>query len=262
MTDRRRRQKEQRAAKRQAEKKQRARRELGRRLLTAFGFGLVVAAVFAAGALFDDEGELPRGYEGFREQPIACGADPPPAEEVQVYDEPEPQEDVTPESEVTATIRTSCGDIVLRLDAAGYPETVQSFVFLARDGFYDGQVFYRILDGFLVETGDPAADGTGGPGYTVPDEFPPEDFTYQPGMVAMSNVGRGTTGSRFFIILDEAAASVLNPRFNLLGEMVQGEETLDRMLEIETARRPGSREQSLPLETVYIEQVVIEVAGS
>lgn len=261
MTDRRRRQKEQRAARRQSEKKQAARRELGRRLLTALGFGLVVVAVFAVGAIFDDEGDLPRGYEGFRAQPTACGADQPPPEQVRRYQAPQPQGDLTPDAEVTATMETSCGDIVLRLDPAGYPATVNSFVFLAREGFYDGQVFYRIFEGFAVEAGDPAADGSGGPGYTIPDEFPPSDFEYEPGMVVMANVGRGTTGSRFFVILEDAAP-VLNPQFNLLGEMVSGEDAIARMLEVETARRPGSREQSLPLETVYIERVTIEVSGS
>jgi len=262
MTDRRRRQKEQRAAKREAEKKQTARRELGRRLGTALVFGVLVVGVLAIGALFgDDEGDLPRGYEGFRNQPTACGAEQPPAEGVAQYAEPEPQADIVPSAVVTATLQTSCGEIVIRLDPAGYPKTVNSFVFLAREGFFDGQVFHRIVADFQLFTGDPLADGTGGPGYRIADELPPEDFVYTPGFVAMDNEGKGTTGSQFFVVLGDAA-DVLNPKFNGLGEMISGQETLDRIQEVETARRPGSVEDSLPLETVYIESAAIDVTGS
>ena len=145
MTDRRRRQKEQRAAKREAEKKQEARKELGRRLGTAFLFGLVVVGIFVVGAYFgDDEGALPGGYEDFRAQPTACGAEAPEAEAVQTFDAPEPQEDVTAGSVVTVTLDTSCGEIVMDLDPVGAPQTANSFVFLTREGFFDGQVFYRI----------------------------------------------------------------------------------------------------------------------
>ena len=117
MTDRRRRQKEQRAAKRQAEKKQRARKELGRRLGTAVIFGLVVVAIFTVGSVFGgDEGQLPGSYEGFRNQPTACGAVQPDPEPVITFSGPEPQPDVTAEATVTATLETSCGDIVIELD--------------------------------------------------------------------------------------------------------------------------------------------------
>jgi peptidylprolyl isomerase len=262
MTDRRRRQKEQRAAKREAEKKQTARRELGRRLGTALIFGVVVIGILVLGSVLgDDEGDLPQGYEGFRNQPTACGAEQPPAEPVTQFAEPEPQTDITPAAAVTATLETSCGEIVIELDPAGYPETVNSFVFLAREGFFNGQVFHRIVADFQLFAGDPLADGTGGPGYRLPDEFPPADFVYTPGVVAMDNIGKGTTGSRFFIVLSDDA-QVLNPQFNGLGNVISGQETLDRIETIDTALRPGSVEDSLPLETVYIETVTIDVTGS
>ncbi len=262
MTDRRRRQKEQRAAKIEAEKKQEARKELGRRLGTALVFGVVVVGIFVVGAYFgEDEGQLPGGYEGFRDQPTACGADQPDPEEVLTFSAPEPQTDVTPESTVTVSLETSCGPIVMELDPAASPATVNSFVFLTREGFFDGQVFYRIVEDFRVFSGDPEANGSGGPGYRIPDEFPPDDFEITPSMVLMDNVGRGTTGSQFFILTGEAAAT-LNPQFNLLGEVVSGQETLEDIADVETAVRPGSTEQSLPLETVYIESATVEVTGS
>ena len=262
MTDRRQRQKEQRAAKKEAEKKQAARKELRRRIGTALLFGLAVVAVFAVGAfLGGDEGALPGSYEGFRAQPTACGATQPPAEEVLQFASPEPQTDITASSTVIATMTTSCGEIVIELDPSGAPETVNSFVFLAREGFFDGQVFHRVVKEFRSFTGDPEANGTGGPGYTISDEFPSEEFVYVPGVVAMQNQGRGTTGSEFFFVTGEDA-SVLTPQFNVLGTMLSGEETLARIEQIETALRPGSRERSLPLETVYIESLTIEVTGS
>lgn len=262
MTDRRRRQKEQRAAKRQAEKKQEARKELGRRLGTALVFGVVVVGIFVVGAYFgDDEGELPGGYEGFRNQPTACGADQPDPEPILSFTAPETQADVTPESTVTATLETSCGEIVMDLDPVSSPATVNSFVFLAREGFFDGQVFHRIVQDFRVFTGDPDANGSGGPGYRIPDEYPPGDFEVTPDMVLMDNVGRGTTGSQFFILIGEAA-STLNPQFNLLGEVASGQDRLEAIAGVETAARPGSREQSLPLETVYIERARVDVTGS
>lgn len=262
MTDRRRRQKEQRAAKQQAEKKQEARKELGRRLGTALIFGLIVVAIFTVGTIFgEDEEQLPGGYEGFRNQPTACGAEQPDPEPVLSFDAPVAQDDVTAEATVTVTMATSCGEIVLELDPAQAPQTANSFVFLAREGFFDGQVFYRIVEDFRIFAGDPEANGSGGPGYRIADEFPPDDFVYEPGMVLMDNVGRGTTGSQFFILTGESA-SALNPQFNLLGEVVSGEETIDLISAVETAVRPGSRERSLPLETVYIEGVTVDVTGS
>ena len=174
------------------------------------------------------------------------------------FTEVEPQPDITADSQVTATMETSCGTLVIELDPALSPETVESFVFLARQDFYDGTVFHRIVPDFVVQGGDPDAVGTGGPGYRIPDEHPGDDFEYERGVVAMANSGRNTTGSQFFIVLGENA-SVLNPLFNVLGRVVEGEEVLDRIAAVPTATRPGAREQSLPLETVYIEEVEITV---
>ncbi|MEX1037934.1 MAG: peptidylprolyl isomerase [Acidimicrobiia bacterium] len=259
MSDRRQRQKELRAAKKEAEKKKSARKELTRRILTAFGFGAVVVAFFAVGAVFDGDGALPTGYEAFRDQNTACGADQPPAQGVLSFDAPEDQPDLEGASAAIATIETSCGTIIVDLDL-DFPETVNSFVFLAREGFYDGQVFHRVLENFVIQGGDPEANATGGPGYRLPDEFPPEDFIYEPGVVAMDNRGRGTSGSDMFIVVGDASA--LNPQFNVLGTVISGQDTIDAITEVDTARRPGFREDSLPLETIYIESITIDVTGS
>ncbi len=261
MTDRRRRQKELRTARKEAEKKSKARRELGRRLGFGLGFGALIIALFVLGSLGDREGSLPGSYQGYRNQPTACDADAPPAESTQSYSEPTPQTDITASSQVIATIDTSCGEIVIELDTGRSPQTVNSFVFLAREGFYDGTVFHRINAGFVIQGGDPQATGTGGPGYRIPDEHPESDFVFAPGVVAMANAGRGTTGSQFFFAVGESAAA-LNPSFNILGSVVSGTDTLRRIEEVPTARRPASVERSLPLESVYINSVTIEVTGS
>jgi len=262
MSDRRQRQKEQRTAKREAEKKQAARSELGRRLGTAGIFGLIVVALLAFTGVFGGEtAELPAAYEGFRDQPTACGAEQPPPEQVISFEAPEQQSDVTSTSKVMATLATSCGEVVIELDPAGYPETANSFVFLAREGFYDGQVFHRVVENFMAQGGDPNANGTGGPGYVIADEYPDEEFVYEDGVVAMANRGSRSTGSQFFIVIGEDGRFLTNS-FNVLGTVVSGRETMDKIAAVPTGAAVGSSEQSLPLETVYIETVTIDVSGS
>lgn len=259
MSDRRRRQKDQRAAKREAQRKQTARRELWRRLRIAIGFGGLIVAILVIGSLFrSDEGSVPSSYEGYRSQDTACGADQPDAETVLEFGSPVSQDDLG--EGATALLSTSCGDITIELDVEGYPETVSSFVFLAREGFYDGQVFHRILPDFVAQTGDPQADGTGGPGYEISDEFPNGEFEYETGVVAMANRGRGTTGSQFFIVLGDRA-QVLTSQFNILGRVIDGFETLDAIAGVELTTRPNTNERSLPLETVYIDRVTIETGN-
>jgi cyclophilin family peptidyl-prolyl cis-trans isomerase len=263
MSDRRQRQKEQRAEKRQTEKKQAARKELFRRLGTALIFGLVVVAVFAFSGIFAGDSEtLPSSYEGFRARPTACDADQPPPETVMSFEALEQQSDITSTGKVTATMTTSCGDIVIELDPASSPETVNSFAFLVREGFFDGQVFHRIAEGFVIQGGDPEANGTGGPGYIIADEFPTApDFVYEVGSVAMANRGARSTGSQFFFVIGDDAQH-LTASFNVLGKVVSGQDALERIAKVPTGVSPGSVEESLPLETVYIESVTIDVTDS
>lgn len=263
MSDRRQRQKELRAAKREAERKRESRRELWRRLLTALVFGVVVVVIFGLSGAFGggSETEVPGTYEDYRSQETACGADPPPPEEVMTFDEPEEQSDISSSSMVTATVATSCGEIVIDLNTQGAPETVNSFVFLAREGFYDGQVIHRIARDFAFQTGDPSADGTGGPGYLVPDEFPDDGFVYEEGVVAMHSRGARSTGSQFMVITGDDGRFLTN-QFNVLGTVSSGQDTIDAIMEVPTATASGSAEESRPLETVYIESIDIEVADS
>lgn len=263
MSDRRQRQKEQRAAKREAERKQESRRALFRSIGTALVFGLVVVAIFAFGGLFGGESsDVPGSYADYREQKTACGGTQPPPEEIMSFEAPEEQTDITDESTVTATLVTSCGEIVMDLNNAEAPETVNSFAFLARQGFYDGQVIFRVSENFVFQGGDPEADGTGGPGYIIADEFPEdEDFVYEPGVVAMANRGPRSTGSQFWVVTGDDGQFLTN-NFNVLGWVTSGQQAIDRIMDVPTATAPGSNEQSRPLETVYIESITIDVADS
>ncbi len=116
-------------------------------------------------------------------------------------------------------IQTARGIIELCLDPQLAPQTVNSFVFLARNRFYDGLTFHRVEPGFVIQGGDPKGDGTGGPGYTVPDE--PVKGEYVDGAVAMANAGKNTTGSQFFIDIDDNRPK-LQKTFNLFGIVSSG----------------------------------------
>jgi cyclophilin family peptidyl-prolyl cis-trans isomerase len=195
---------------------------------------------------------IPADYAGFREQPTACGADQPPPLEVMEFAAPDDQS-LDPDRPVTVVLTTSCGNIVIDMDPGASPETVNSFVFLAREGYFDGGASHRISPSFLIQAGDPTATGFGGPGYAVPDEYPEDGFVYERGVVAMANAGPGSTGSQFFIMVDDSG---LPPTFSVLGKVVEGLDVVDRIAIIPLGVTAGG-EPSVPLETLYLERVTV-----
>jgi peptidyl-prolyl cis-trans isomerase B (cyclophilin B) len=118
-----------------------------------------------------------------------------------------------------ATITTSRGTITMDLDPQLAPNTVNNFVSLARDGYYDGLTFHRVVPDFVIQGGCPKGDGTGGPGYRFPDE--PVRSQYTLGAVAMANAGPDTNGSQFFVCIDDCTRK-LTPSYNLFGHVVDG----------------------------------------
>jgi cyclophilin family peptidyl-prolyl cis-trans isomerase len=122
------------------------------------------------------------------------------------------------------TIKTEKGDIRLLLFDDEVPMTVNNFVFLAREGFYDGCTFHRVIPGFVAQAGDPTGTGSGGPGYTFPDEFSPSLSHDSAGTLSMANAGPDTNGSQFFITY--APQSHLDGRHSIFGEVVDGMEIL------------------------------------
>jgi cyclophilin family peptidyl-prolyl cis-trans isomerase len=150
-----------------------------------------------------------------------------------------------------AVVKTSEGSFTIRLDVEDSPHLVASFEKLARDGFYDGLVFHRIVPGFVIQGGDPNGDGTGGPGYTTVDP-PPADTQYVKGVVAMAKTqaqAAGTAGSQFFVVL--GANVGLPPDYALLGTVVSGMDVVDRIGEL------GDAQTEQPTKKVTIESIDI-----
>jgi cyclophilin family peptidyl-prolyl cis-trans isomerase len=125
----------------------------------------------------------------------------------------------------TANIETNRGIIVLKLYAAQAPRTVNNFVCLAEDGYYDGVTFHRVIPDFMVQTGDPTGTGRGGPGYTFKDEFDPKLKHDQPGVLSMANSGPGTNGSQFFIT--HVPTPWLDGKHSVFGQVTQGQDVVN-----------------------------------
>ncbi len=148
-----------------------------------------------------------------------------------------------------AVIRTGLGDITVELLADRSPATVNNFVFLAREGFYDGVIFHRVIGGFMIQGGDPTGTGTGGPGYRFRDELEAaQQLGYRRGTLAMANAGPNTNGSQFFIVHADAK---LPPAYSVFGRTVEGSEVVDAIAT--TATDPRDR----PLEDVVIRTVEV-----
>jgi len=147
-----------------------------------------------------------------------------------------------------ATMHTNHGTIEVELFDDDAPKTVDNFVKLARDGFYDGVIFHRVIPDFMIQGGDPTGTGRGGPGYTFEDEF--NDNKVVRGALAMANAGPNTNGSQFFIVTTEAAPW-LDGKHTVFGRVTSGQDVADAISNVD---RDG---RDRPLEPVVIESVVI-----
>ena len=201
--------------------------------------GIVVLIVNAGGG---DDGGGKAGAGDCKEV-----AEPQPKDE-QVR---RPTGELQPDKTYLATVQTSCGTFVIELDPDQAPKTGASFVALARAGFYDGLGFHRIAPGFVIQGGDPAGNGSGGPGYKI-RERPPQDIVYSEGVVAMAKGGTepaGTSGSQFFVVTGENAN--LPPDYALLGQVTKGIEVAHRIEDL--ASSPDGR----PTRPIVIEKITI-----
>jgi peptidyl-prolyl cis-trans isomerase B (cyclophilin B) len=198
---------------------------------------------------------VPRDYDGFRAQPTACGADAPEPVTPMQFEAPG-DAGLSGAAPAEVLMSTSCGDLTIELDFDAAPETAGSFAFLAAQGYFDGTAMHRLIPGYILQGGDPTATGTGGPGYALPDEFPPAGTVYERGMIAMANAGPGTSGSQFFIMLGDAE---LPPQYTIFGRVVDGLSTLDAIEQTRLGEAPGSRDPvpSTPLATIYINRVTV-----
>jgi peptidyl-prolyl cis-trans isomerase B (cyclophilin B) len=139
----------------------------------------------------------------------------------------------------TATLDTNHGEIVIELDPARSPTTVNNFVFLANEGYYDGVIFHRVIENFMIQGGDPTGTGTGGPGYKFRDELEGEG-KYQRGTVAMANAGPNTNGSQFFICHSDVG---LPHSYTIFGRVTSGLDAVDSIATSETDRSDRPHEE-------------------
>lgn len=189
-------------------------------------------------------------------EPAEAGCEP--VEKPAAKDEPKlrkPGRRLDPDKTYRAVVETNCGTFTIELDAERAPRTGGSFDYLAGKGFYDGLTFHRIVDGFVIQGGDPQGTGEGGPGYSVV-EAPPDGLAYTRGVVAMAKTqleDPGTSGSQFFVVTGEDVG--LPPEYALLGKVTEGLDVVERI----GAQPTGADEQ--PVDPVVISKVTVEESG-
>ncbi len=169
------------------------------------------------------------------------------------FDQPPPM-CIDASKRYTAAMDTSLGSLVIALDAAAAPTTVNNFVVLARYHYYDGVTFHRVIKGFVCQGGDPEGTGRGGPGYRFADELP-RPGRYEIGSLAMANAGPDTNGSQFFIISGPQGTR-LPPQYSLFGKVVKGLDVVETMQQVDTDRNDR------PLVDVTINSVTISESAA
>jgi cyclophilin family peptidyl-prolyl cis-trans isomerase len=193
---------------------------------------------------------------------VACGGTEPKA-----ATEPKPQfsapkQVVKPGKTYTAEVQTSCGTIVIELLADQAPQTVNSFVFLAQQGYFDGQRFHRLDTSIdVIQGGDPTGTGSGGPGYSIPDELTGNE-SYGPGTLAMANAGPDTGGSQFFLITGDAGHNLdANPAYTIFGMVTEGLDVAEQIQQLPIQDPSAGISGQQPKQSVYIEKVTIHESG-
>jgi peptidyl-prolyl cis-trans isomerase B (cyclophilin B) len=213
-----------------------------RAVLAAIAAGAMAAILFGCGGGSDDSTATTASAEGCKE------VEAPTPKQVNLQ---APKQTVKAGEKLTAVVQTSCGTFDIALDTTRAPKTVNSFAYLAEEGFYDDLTFHRIVPGFVIQGGDPLGTGLGGPGYSV-DEKPPANLSYTKGMVAMAKSSAdppGRSGSQFYVVT--AADAGLPPEYALVGKVDKG---YDVVTKIEKLGTPSET----PKQTVLIEKMTIE----
>lgn len=245
-------------AERQAQRRAQRNRSI-RNLLILLGALVVGALVYSILSGGDDDGDegspevvLPgqgASITGETPCPPADGS----AERTTSFEQAPPM-CIDPARTYTATIKTTEGDIVVELDAEGAPETVNNFVVLARYHYYDDVPFHRIIPGFMNQAGDPVGPvpGTGGPGYTIPDELPTGDDPYPTGTLAMANTGQPNSGGGQWFITVEGGGDQLTPTYSAFGRVVEGQDVVDEINQHGDAATNGTPTKIVTITTIEI----------
>jgi len=163
---------------------------------------------------------------------VSCAGQAPEAKP-KTYATPPPMT-IDTSKEYTATIETEKGNLVLELFASDVPITVNNFVFLAREGFYDGSTFHRVMPGFMAQGGDPTGTGMGGPGYIFDNEI--TEHTHVAGALSMANAGADTNGCQFFITYE--AKHELDGDYSVFGQLIEGMDVLEKLTPRDPRQNP------------------------
>ncbi len=140
-----------------------------------------------------------------------------------------------------AAVTTTLGTFKIELFANETPRTVTNFIFLSKQGFYNGVIFHRVIKSFMIQTGDPTGTGRGGPGYKFADELPPK-HPYEPGIVAMANAGANTNGSQFFICSGNDSPSLNSfPNYTQFGRVIEGMDIVQKIASVQVG--PGNPDE-------------------
>lgn len=169
-----------------------------------------------------------------------------------------PVDCIDPKASYRAVFTTSEGEFTIQLDQNKAPQTVNNFVFLVRKGFYDGLTFHRVIPGFIIQGGDPKANGTGGPGYLIDDELS-NNASFQIGTVAMANSGANTNGSQIFIVTGKRGQNIPNTS-TIFGRVVKGTKTINAIDKLGVAPTADGREPA-PQRPITITKAVITAQG-
>jgi cyclophilin family peptidyl-prolyl cis-trans isomerase len=247
------------AARRQAERAAAKRRRMIATLLIVGAVALVTIVVVTGLALSGENPAPPAASASPSPSPAAgCSREVPKAagERKPTFDRA-PEISIDPSKTYTATIDTSCGTIETELLAKQATAAVNNFVFLARKRFYDGLTWHRLVQGFVIQGGDPKGDGTGGPGYEFPVTVTKGVSFDAAGVLAYAHAATGGNGSQFFITL--APATNLDPpqgKYTIFGQVTSGQNVVDRIGSLPT--HPNDQgESSIPLRPVYIDSITI-----
>lgn len=165
---------------------------------------------------------------------------------------------VDPTATYRAVVTTTEGEFTIELDQKRAPETTNNFVFLARKGFYNGLTFHRVIPDFIIQGGDPKADGTGGPGYTIKDELS-KKAVFKVGTVAMANSGPNQNGSQFFIVVGRSGENIPNTS-TVFGRVVKGTKTIEAINALGIQPTPDGQELA-PQKRIIINSITISAQG-
>lgn len=195
------------------------------------------------------------GSQAASPAPSSAATEAPGATTTKQWSEP-PKMAIDKSKKYEAVVETNKGSFTISLLADTAPETVNSFVFLAKENYFENIKFHRIMKGFMIQTGDPKGNGRGGPGYKLKDELDPKP-KYELGTVAMANAGKNTAGSQFFVCVSADCGGLDNiPNYTVFGKVSEG---MDNVLKIaETPVTVGANnERSKPTENVWIKKVTV-----